>query len=1155
MTIKTEKPLFAPVQQNPKFPELELETLKFWRENNVFERSLEQTKDGPLFSFYEGPPTANGQPGIHHVQARSFKDLFPRFRTMQGYFVPRKAGWDTHGLPVELGVEKKLGLNSKRDVEAYGIGKFNAQCRESVFEYENEWRRFTERMGYWVNLDDPYMTLNKEYIESVWWSLKQLDEKGLLYKGFRVAPYCPRDGTTLSNAEVSEGYKDIQDPSVYITFDLKEPEKLGLPDGAAFLVWTTTPWTLPYNVGVAIHPDFEYVAAKDEHGKVLILAKSLLHEVLGEDVEVVKTFKDKNNLLDKVAYIAPFQELWRRYATAVQVRSGLSSPAPGSVDDWLLRYLDGEGQQYNPLVNENFNDKADFQTYIENAFEEDRSFNCPEINKEKLIDSDVAFRITTKDGTSNGGGIWMSALDTYVSDSDGTGIVHTAPAFGEDDMRISRNENYKFPVIVGVDETGKHRFGPWKGVFFRDANNAIVRDLRERNLMWREKNFMHSYPHCWRCGTPLMYYATESWYLNNTKLKARLIELNQSIDWHPPHIRNGRYGGWLENLLDWNLSRSRYWGTPLPVWEAEDGEKHVVGSYAELNELTGQAHVLDADFDPHRGVTGGVDELTFEKNGKLFRRVPYVIDVWYDSGSMPFAQYHYPFENKATFEARFPADYIAEAIDQTRGWFNSLHQIGTLVFDSVAYKSVICSGHILDEKGLKMSKSKGNIVNPWDVFEEYGADAARWYMFVSAPPELSRRFGMNLVGEAFRSYFLTLWNTYSFFVLYANLDRPDLKAAPPVSERPEVDRWLLAKVQALVDTVTERLENLDPTGSSRALQAFVTEDLSNWYVRRNRRRFWAGDGTVDTAAYATLYAALKTVTLLTAPFTPFLAEELYQNLVLSAEPDAPASVHLAKWPQPDAAALNAGLVSEMDAVLRVVGLGRAVRGQSGVRQRQPLPKVMLRARSAEQTAALGRFAEQIREELNVKEVELLDQFTELVSYTLRPNLPLLGKKFGKAVPQVRAALQQADASEIARAVRDGRQFEVVSPTGERYELGPDEVLVDARSPEGFAAMEEAGYLVAFDTTLTHELRLEGLARDLVRGIQDGRKKAGFEVQDRITLHLDLTGEAREAAEAWQEYLMSETLAEDLRFGTASGFEAELEGGKAYLEKVEVSSHN
>ncbi|ULH15836.1 isoleucine--tRNA ligase [Deinococcus sp. KNUC1210] len=1065
MTTSERKQLFSPVQQNPNFPALEMETLAFWQREQVFSRSLEQTKDGPLFNFYEGPPTANGQPGVHHVQARSFKDLFPRFRTMQGYHVPRKAGWDTHGLPVEIGVEKKLGLNSKREVEQYGIDKFNAECRASVFEYENEWRRFTERMGYWVDLDDAYMTLHKDYIESIWWSLKNLNEKGLLYRGFRVAPYCPKDGTTLSNAEVSEGYKDIQDPSVYVTFDLTEPESLGLPAGTAFLVWTTTPWTLPYNVGVALHPDFEYVAAKDEQGKVLILARSLLTEVLGEHAEVVTSFRGTE--LDRVRYTPPFTEAYE---------------------------AEGEGKP-----------------------------------------------------------VWMSGLDTYVSDSDGTGIVHTAPAFGEDDMRLARN--YGFPVIVGVDPEGKHRFGPWKGVFFRDANRDIVRDLRERGVMWREKNFVHSYPHCWRCGTPLMYYATESWYLNNTKLKERLIELNQSIDWHPPHIRNGRYGGWLENLIDWNLSRNRYWGTPLPVWEAEDGEFHVVGSYAELAELSGKTHVLNADFDPHRGAADGVDDIVFEKNGKTFRRVPYVIDVWYDSGSMPFAQYHYPFENKAVFEARFPADYIAEAIDQTRGWFNSLHQIGTMVFDSVAYKAVICSGHILDEKGLKMSKSKGNTVDPWDVFAEYGADAARWYMFVSAPPELSRRFGMNLVGEAFRSYFLTLWNTYSFFVLYANLDQPDLQAAPPVSERPEVDRWLLAKVQALVDSVTASLENLDPTASSRALQAFVVEDLSNWYVRRNRRRFWSGDGQVDTAAYATLYTALKTVTLLTAPFTPFLAETLYQNLVRSVEGGAPTSVHLAKWPQPDAAALNTPLVSEMDAVLRVVGLGRAVRGQANLRQRQPLPRVLLRARSAEQTAALGRFAEQIKEELNVKEVELLDQFAEVVSYQLRPNLPLLGKKFGKAVPQVRAALNAADASEVARSVRDGKQFEVVSPTGERYELGPDEVLVDARSPEGLAALEEAGYLVAFDTTLTRELVLEGLARDLVRGIQDGRKKAGFEVQDRITLHLDLSGDARDAAESWQEYLMSETLAESLEFGTASGFEAELEGGKAYLEKLEVLSHN
>lgn len=1058
MTTTTNKPTFKPVQQNPSFPEMELATLKWWNDQKIFERSLEQTRNGPRYTFYEGPPTANGVPGIHHVESRSLKDLFPRFKTMQGYFVARKAGWDTHGLPVELQVEKKLGLNSKRDVEAYGIEKFNAQCRESVFEYEQEWRKFTERMAFWVNLDDPYMTLNKDYIESVWWSVKQLQEKGLLYKGFRVAPYCPKDGTTLSNAEVSDGYKDIQDPSVYVTFNLTDPATLGLPSGSALLVWTTTPWTLPYNVGVAIHPDFEYVAAKDKDGKVLILAQSLLKEVLGEDAEVVKTF----------------------------------------------RGTELEGVRYSPLFTA--------------AYEAE----------------------------GEGKPAFAAGLDTYVSDSDGTGIVHTAPSFGEDDMRLARK--YGWPVLVGVDSEGKHRFGPWKGTFFREANTEIIRDLRARGLMWKDKNFMHSYPHCWRCGTPLMYYATESWYINNTSKKDRLIELNQTIDWHPAHIRDGRYGGWLENLIDWNISRNRYWGTPLPIWEAEDGEYRVIGSYAELAELSGRQEVLSDSFDPHRPY---VDDVTFEIGGKTFKRVPYVMDVWYDSGSMPFAQHHYPFENKELFEnGAFPADYIAEAIDQTRGWFNSLHQIGTMVFDSVAYKSVICAGHFLDEKGQKMSKSKGNVLNPWEVFDAYGADAARWYTYVSAPPELSRRVGMTVIGEAFRSYFLTLWNTYSFFVLYANLDQPDLRAAPPVSERPEVDRWLLAQTQTLIRTVTDALNNYDPTTSSRALQEFVVEDLSNWYVRRNRRRFWTGDGKVDLSAYATLHYALVTVTQLTAPFTPFLAEELYQNLVRSIVPDAPESVHLASWPLVDPALAAPTLVGEMEAVLRIVSLGRAVRGQTGLRQRQPLPKVLLRARTTEQTAALGRFTEQIKEELNVKEVELLDQYAELVTYQLRPNLPVLGKKFGKEVPRVRAALQAADASEVARFVRDGKFFEVVTPEGDRFELGPDEVLVDAKSPDGYAALEEAGYLVAFDTTLTHELELEGLARDLVRGIQDGRKKAGFEVSDRITLHLDLTGDAREAAEAWQEYLMSETLAEVMEFGTSSGFAAEVEGGTAYLEKLE-----
>ncbi|WP_034335217.1 isoleucine--tRNA ligase [Deinococcus misasensis] len=1049
--------MFKPVESNPSFPRLEEGVLKFWQEKEVFKKTVEDPSK-PTYSFFEGPPTANGTPGIHHVQARAYKDLFPRFKTMQGYHVPRKAGWDTHGLPVELGVEKRIGLGSKREVEEYGIAKFNEECRDSVFVFEDKWREFTERMGYWLDLDNPYMTLNKDYIESIWWSLKELNSKGLLYKGFRVAPYCPKDGTTLSNAEVSEGYKDIQDPSIYLTFDLKEPDALGLPEGSAFLVWTTTPWTIPYNVGVAIHPEFEYVAAKDEAGKVVILAASLKNKVLGEESEVVKTFKGSE--LERIAYSAPYSEAYE---------------------------AEGEGKP-----------------------------------------------------------VWFSGLDTYVSDSDGTGIVHTAPAFGEDDLRLARN--YGFPVIVGVDNEGKHRFGPWQGVFFRDANSQINRDLKEKGFLWKLQNFNHSYPHCWRCGTPLMYYATESWFIANTKYRERLIELNQTIGWHPEHIKNGRYGGWLENLVDWNLSRNRFWGTPLPVWETESGKNYVVGSYAELAELSrGAVDPNSPDFDPHRPFVDDI-VLYHPESGEPMKRVPYVIDVWYDSGAMPFAQYHYPFENKEVFNERYPADFISEAIDQTRGWFNTLHQIGTMLFDSVTYKDVICCGHILDEKGFKMSKSKGNIVDPWEMFSSFGADAVRWYMYTSAPPELSRRFGPGLVGEALRNYLLTLWNTYSFFVMYANLDQPDLKNAPAVQDRPEVDRWMIAQLQEVIEKVTQSLDGYDPTTAGRLIQEFVVEDLSNWYVRRNRRRFWKSDG-VDLAAYATLHEALVTVTHLTAPFTPFIAEVLYQNLVLSVNSDAPESVHLASWPKADAGLKNSQLVDEMNAVIRVVALGRAVRGQNNIKNRQPLPKVLLRARSKDQTASLGRFAEQIKEELNVKEVELLDQYADLVQYTLKPNLPVVGKKVGKQVPLLKKALDQADASYVARMVRDNLAFEVEAD-GVRFELQPNEVLVDAKSPEGYAALEDQGYLVAFDTQISRELELEGLMRDIVRSVQNARKDAGLEVSDRIKLTLNFSGDMLEAAQAFKDTISEETLSVDVAFSDdLSGFVAEVEGGKLSVIKA------
>jgi len=1061
--------MFKPVEPNPSFPALEQSVLDFWRERQVFQKSLENSAGKPQFTFYEGPPTANGRPGIHHVQARTYKDLFPRFRTMQGYNVPRKAGWDTHGLPVEIGVEKKLGLSSKREILALeptvfeSIKRFNQECRDSVFEFETEWRRFTERMGYWVDLDDAYRTLDPNYIESVWWSVGQLQEKGLLQKGFRVAPYCPKDGTTLSSAEVSEGYKDIQDPSIYVIFPLLEPESLELPEKSAFLVWTTTPWTIPYNVGVALNPGFEYVAVKDPSSEwTFIIAEALREKLFPDGAEVVKSFHAPE--LERVHYQPPYLEPYE---------------------------LEGSGKDAH-----------------------------------------------------------FAGLDAYVSDADGTGIVHTAPAFGEDDLRLARA--YGFPVIVGVDAEGKHRFGPWKGTFFRDANGDIRRDLKEKGVMWRDSQFLHSYPHCWRCGTPLMYYATESWFIRNTSRKDELIALNQTINWHPEHIKNGRYGGWLENLVDWNLSRNRFWGTPLPVWENESGSVyHVITSFAELKELALEPELIGDGFDPHRPFVDDI-QIRHPQTGEMLTRVPYVMDVWYDSGSMPFAQHHYPFENLEVFEKSHPADFICEAIDQTRGWFNSLHQLGTMVFDSVAYKNVICHGHVLDSVGKKMSKSVGNIVDPWEMFDVYGADACRWYMCVSAPPELSRRFGPRLLEESFRAYFMTLWNTYSFFVMYANLDNPDLSAAPAPLERPEVDRWLLAKLQTVIGTVTNALENYDPTGAARAIQEFVVEDVSNWYVRRNRKRFWKTENP-DLSAYATLHTALVTVAKLSAPITPFFSETLYQNLELSVNSSAPESVHLSSFPVVDAALENLELVEQMEAVIRVVGLGRAIRGQTGLKTRQPLAKVLLRARTPEQTASLGRFLEQISEELNVKNIELLEQYADLVRYTLKPNLPVVGKKVGKQVPQLKKALEQADASFVARMVREDRAFEVEAD-GFRFELQPNEVLVDAQSPEGYAALEDAGYLVAFDTALTHELEREGIMRDLVRAVQDARKSAGLEVQDRIELSLTLEGQTLEAAQEWAETIKAETLALELSFGgmLEGGFNADVEGGRLELRKVEVA---
>lgn len=1022
----------------PNFPRLEEEVLEFWQRERIFEKSVENRKGRPRYTIYEGPPTANGMPHVGHAQARSYKDLFPRYKTMRGYYVPRRAGWDTHGLPVELEVEKKLGLKSKREIEAYGIERFNQACRESVFTYEKEWEAFTERIAYWVDLKNAYATLHPTYVESIWWSLKNLFDRGLLYRDHKVVPYCPRCGTPLSSHELSLGYKEITDPSVYVRLPLKEPEKLGLKQ-ANLLIWTTTPWTLPGNVAAAVHPEYTYGAfAVGE--EVVILEETLGRRLLGEETPILRTFSGKE--LEGLAYDPPYPQA---------------------------------------------------------------------LEKGYLV-----------------------VLAEYVSREDGTGIVHQAPAFGAEDLETARA--YGLPLLKTVDEEGRLLVEPFKGLFFREANRAILKDLRSRGLLFKEESYLHSYPHCWRCSTPLMYYATETWFIKNTLFKEELIRKNQEINWVPPHIKEGRYGEWLRNLVDWALSRNRYWGTPLPIWVCGFcGKEEAIGSFQELKERAIQP--LPEPFDPHRPYVDGV-ELQCTCGGTM-RRVPYVIDVWYDSGAMPFASLHYPFENQEEFKEAFPADFIAEGIDQTRGWFNSLHQLGVMLFGSIAFKNVICHGLILDEKGQKMSKSKGNVVDPWDIIREFGADALRWYIYISAPPEADRRFGPNLVRETVRDYFLTLWNVYSFFVTYANLDQPDLQNPPPVEKRPELDRWLLARLQDLIQRVTEALEAYDPTTSSRALRDFVVEDLSQWYVRRGRRRYWKNEDPLDReSAYATLYQALVTISQLSAPFTPFLAEVLWQNLVRSVSPEAPLSVHLSDWPEVDPHLVDEELVAKMRAVLKVVDLARSVRARSGIKTRIPLPLLLITAPTALEREGLRHFASEIAEELNVKEVRVLEPGEEVLRYRVLPNLKLLGKKYGKLLPRIREALEK-EASRVASLVLKGERVPLRLEDQEVV-LEPEEVLLEAQAPEGYQALEKEGYVAALEVRVTEELRLEGLARDLIRHLQQTRKEMGLKVSDRIRVGYEAEGAYLEALKRHGSWIAEEVLALEFAEGLFPGHTTLLE---------------
>jgi len=1068
---------FDPVASRVAFPELEASILDFWREHDIFKRSVDERPADKIFSFYEGPPTANGNPGIHHVLARAFKDVVPRYRTMRGYRVPRKGGWDTHGLPVELEVERELGLTSKREIESYGVEAFNQKCRESVFRYVSEWERMTDRIGFWVDMDHAYVTYSNEYIETGWWIFKRLWDNELVFQDFRVTPHCPRCDTSLSSHEIAQGYEEnTPDPGVTVRLRLPAgstaPASLRLEDGVAtsLLAWTTTPWTLSGNTALAVLPTAEYalveIAREDEATERVVLANALVTSVVGEDGSVLGT-------------------------------------VPGT--DLL-------GLQYEAL----YPQAAEWVEPL--AFVNGRT--------QRLKDGDAlpVRRVIASD---------------EVTTDEGTGILHIAPAFGEADYAMGRAEGLMF--LQPVRSNGTLIGGPGDGVFAKTADPAITADLRERGLLFKSETIRHTYPFCWRCGTAVLYYAKPSWYIRTTAVASNLVEHNQQIHWVPENIKNGRFGEWLEGNVDWAVSRERYWGTPLPLWVCEICEHaECIGSFEELRERArpGTADALETEhgFDAHRPYVDGVQLGCTRCNGTM-RRTPEVADGWFDSGAMPYAQWHYPFENQDVFDERFPADFICEAVDQTRGWFYTLHALATLLHrtedvpEGIAYRNVISLGHILDGAGQKMSKSKGNVIDPWTVLDHHGADAIRWYMYTASPPGNARRFSEELVAETVRRFLSTLWNTYSFFVTYANLADFDPSAPATPDEVPtELDRWIRSELHRTVQRVTEGLEAYELSEAARPIEQFV-EGLSNWYVRRSRRRFWrSGDDADSRVALRTLYECLVTVSRLLAPFTPFVAESLHRNLAASHLRGAADSVHLEDWPAVDESAIDETLSEEMAAVQRMVSLGRAARSSAQVRVRQPLGSAVLVPRNATERGALERLASLIADELNVKTVQVVEDGGDRVSYTLRPNLPVLGPKFGKDVGKIRGALGNADAAAIVRAMRAGEPIRL----GE-FELGGGDILVGVEAAEGWAAAEDGGYVALLDTTITPELRSEGFARELVRRLQDLRREAGLDVSDRIEVRYHAAVDAPAVEQAFAThggYIAEETLALSMQAGGA-----------------------
>lgn len=1014
--------MYQKVSTTLDFKERELEILDFWKKNNIFEKSVRLRDGSPVFTFYDGPPTANGKPHIGHVITRAVKDLIPRYRTMKGYSVLRKAGWDTHGLPVELEVEKLLGISGKPQIEKYGIEPFIQKCKESVWKYEGEWRSMSERVGFWADMDNPYVTYHNSYIESVWWAIKKIWDKNLLYKGHKVVPYCPRCGTSLSSHEVAQGYKEVKEKSVYVSFKLKDADEY-------FLAWTTTPWTLPSNVALVVNPRETY-AKVQSGGKIYYLAEALLDTVLTEEYEILERFTGKE-----------------------------------------LEY-----KEYEPIF-------------------------------------DLGLTPAEKG--------WYVACADYVTLTDGTGIVHTAPAFGEDDYSVGKA--YNLPFVQMVNEQGKF-IEPlkWAGTFVKDADADIIKQLKEDGSLYKSQDYTHNYPYCWRCDTPLLYYARNTWFIRMTEVRDNLLKNNNTVNWIPENIKQGRFGNFLENVIDWGLSRERYWGTPLPIWQCECGYEHAIGSIEELREMSDGT---PSDIELHKPYIDKV-HLNCPKCSKKMTRVTEVIDCWFDSGAMPFAQWHYPFENKEIFEANFPANFISEAVDQTRGWFYTLLAISTVLFDQSPYENCIVLGHVQDKDGRKMSKHIGNVVDPWDVLNKQGADAVRWYFYTNSSPWLPSRFYDEAVNESQRKFMGTLWNTYAFYVLYANIDKFDPTQYTLEKEKLAViDKWILSKLNTLVKYVDESLENYKIFEPARALNEFV-DDLSNWYVRRSRERFWASGMEQDKInAYMTLYTVLETVCRLSAPFTPFMSESIYQNIVLSVDKNAKESIHLCDFPVYNGAFVDADLEKNMNVVLKVVVLGRAARNNANIKNRQPIGTMYYK--STDKLPEL--YVEIIADELNIKNVAYSEDIEKLTTYKFKPQLRTLGPKYGKILPKISNYLNTVDGNAFMDQLNQGTaEFEI---DGEKVALTIEDVLIETAEKEGFVSESDHNTTVVLDTNLSEALIEEGFVRELISKLQTMRKEAGFEVTDKINIYHQGNEKIKELLERNGEEIKSDVLAYEMTEGS------------------------